>query len=120
MSQQEICIEIKPKKRKRCSQPDCQARARDKTDKCVTHGGGKRCSQPDCQSGAEGKTDKCKRHGGGRRCSQPDCKASAVGKTDKCITHGGVDVVMNPIVNPAPKVKPINVKDMEVGNDVLN
>jgi hypothetical protein len=114
MSQQEICIEIKPRKRKqciefgcdkiaigktdkcvthgggnRCSQPDCKASTQGKTDKCITHGGGKRCSQTDCQASAQGKTDKCKKHGGGLRCSQPDCQASARGKTDKCVTHGG-------------------------------
>jgi hypothetical protein len=54
-----------------CIETDCQASARGKTDKCITHGGGKRCIEPDCQSGAEGKTDKCKRHGGGTRC--PNC-----------------------------------------------
>ena len=86
---QEICIEIKPRKRKRCSQPDCDKSAIGKTDKCITHGGGRRCSQPDCKSSAEGKTDKCVTHGGGKRCSQPGCKSSAKGKTDKCITHGG-------------------------------
>jgi hypothetical protein len=74
---------------KRCNEPDCKASAQGKTDKCITHGGGKRCSEPDCKTGAQGKSDKCVTHGGGKRCNEPDCKASAQGKTDKCIKHGG-------------------------------
>jgi len=31
-----------------------------------------------------------------------------------------VNDVMNPIVNQAPKAKPINVENMEVVNDVMN
>ena len=75
--------------RKQCNEPDCKAGARDKSDKCITHGGGKRCSEPDCKSGAYSKSDKCITHGGGKRCNEPDCKSSAQGKTDKCIAHGG-------------------------------
>jgi len=74
---------------KKCSEPDCKASARGKSDKCKAHGGGKRCSEPDCKASAIGKTDKCVAHGGGKRCSEPDCKASAQGKSDKCIAHGG-------------------------------
>lgn len=74
---------------KRCNEPDCKASARGNSDKCVKHGGGKRCNEPDCKSGAEGKSDKCVVHGGGKRCNEPNCKLSAQGKSDKCITHGG-------------------------------
>ena len=99
---------------KRCSEPDCKSKARDKsgkcvahgggkrcieegchscavgkTDKCIAHGGGKRCNEEGCKFGAYGKSDKCKSHGGGKRCSEPDCKFGAIGKTDKCVTHGG-------------------------------
>jgi len=82
------CIEIKRKTR-RCVEPGCQSGAREKTDKCKKHGGGKRCNSPDCPSSAEGKTDKCKKHGGGKRCNSPDCPSSAIGQTDNCIKHGG-------------------------------
>lgn len=88
MSQQEICIEIKSKKYM-CNEPDCQATARGKINKCISHGGGRRCDEPGCQASAIGKPYKCKRHGGGRRCNEPGCQVSAQGKTDKCITHGG-------------------------------
>ena len=50
---QEYCVEIKPRKRKRCSQPDCKSGARGKTDRCKKHGGGNRCSQPDCKASAQ-------------------------------------------------------------------
>jgi hypothetical protein len=56
---------------KKCNEPDCKANARDKTDKCITHGGGKRCNEPDCKSSTQGKSDKCITHGGGIRC--PNC-----------------------------------------------
>jgi hypothetical protein len=68
---------------------DCPNGARDKTDKCKQHGGGKRCVIKDCPNGAQGKTDKCIEHGGGKRCVIKDCPNSARGKTDKCIEHGG-------------------------------
>ena len=74
---------------KRCIEPGCQARARDKTDKCIAHGGGKRCVEPGCQASAQGATNKCKAHGGGKRCVEPGCQASGQGKTDTCIAHGG-------------------------------
>ncbi len=81
------------KKKKRwwnlCIEPGCTSSARGKTDKCITHGGGKRCIEPGCTSSAIGKTDKCVTHGGGARCIEPGCTSSAIGKTDKCITHGG-------------------------------
>jgi len=86
----EYCIEIKPKRKYRlCNEPDCNAIAQGKTDKCKKHGGGKRCNEPDCNSSAFGNTDKCISHGGGKRCNEPDCKASSRGRTDKCISHGG-------------------------------
>jgi hypothetical protein len=77
------------KRVKRCSEVDCSKSAVGKTDKCVTHGGGKRCSEVDCYKSAQGRTDKCKAHGGGVRCSEVDCSKSAVGRSDKCVTHGG-------------------------------
>ena len=43
----------------------------------------KKCSEPECKSSAQGKSDKCITHGGGKRCREPDCKASAQGKSDK-------------------------------------
>jgi hypothetical protein len=75
--------------RKRCNEPNCKARAIDKTDKCKKHGGGKRCNEPKCHSSAQGKTDKCVAHGGGKRCSEPNCHSSAIGNSDKCVAHGG-------------------------------
>ena len=57
--------------RRLCNEPDCKATAQGKTDKCITHGGGKRCNEPDCKASAQGKTDKCITHGGGKRC--PNC-----------------------------------------------
>jgi len=74
---------------KRCNELECKSFARGKTDKCKKHGGGKRCNEPDCKTSAIGKTDKCKKHGGGKRCNEPYCKTSAEGKTDKCVKHGG-------------------------------
>ena len=67
--------------RRRCNEPDCKASARDKTNKCIAHGGGKRCSEPDCKASAVGKSDKCVAHGGGKRCNELDCKASAQGNS---------------------------------------
>jgi hypothetical protein len=75
--------------RKTCAEPGCTKGAREKSDKCKAHGGGRRCVEPGCTKGAEGKTDKCKAHGGGARCVEPGCKKSARGKSDKCIEHGG-------------------------------
>ena len=90
MSQQEVCIEIKLRHNKRiCKEPGCDKSAKGKTDKCITHGGGKRCAEPGCNKSAIGKTDKCVTHGGGERCKEPDCDKSAQGKTNKCIAHGG-------------------------------
>ena len=43
---QKYCVVIKKRKRRRCVEPDCNAGAQGKTDKCVAHGGGKRC--PNC------------------------------------------------------------------------
>ena len=72
MSQQEVCIEIKPMRNRRlCVEPGCNKSAEGKTDKCKGHGGGKRCKEPGCDKSAEGKTDKCAAHGGGERC--PNC-----------------------------------------------
>ena len=86
---QEYCVVIQKHNRRRCAEPDCRASAREKTDRCIAHGGGKRCVEQDCKSSAQGKTDKCISHGGGKRCVEQDCTSSAVGKTDKCIAHGG-------------------------------
>jgi hypothetical protein len=86
---QEYSVIIKPRKIRRCIEPDCKASAQGKTNKCVAHGGGARCIEPDCKASAIGKTNKCRKHGGGARCIEPDCKASAQGKTNKCIAHGG-------------------------------
>ena len=74
---------------RKCYVKDCPSFARDKTGKCLNHGGGKRCAVQDCPRSAQGKTDKCKAHGGGKRCSVKDCPRSAIGKTDKCLNHGG-------------------------------
>ena len=68
---EEYCVEIKKRKKRGCVEPDCPASVRDKTDKCIAHGGGKRCVEPDCPASAQGKTDKCIAHGGGKRC--PNC-----------------------------------------------
>jgi len=84
---QEYCIVIKKNKRRSCVEPDCKSSARDKTDKCIAHGGGARCVEPDCKSSAQGKSGKCIAHGGGARCVEPDCKSSAICKTDKCVAH---------------------------------
>ena len=62
---QEYSIEIKHKI-KRCVEPGCEKSARDKTNKCVAHGGGKRCVEPGCEKGARSKTDKCVAHGVGK------------------------------------------------------
>ena len=86
---QEYSVVIKPRKIHRCIEPGCQASARDKTDKCKRHGGGKRCIEPGCQSSALGNTERCCTHGGGKRCIEPGCQSSAIGKTDKCKRHGG-------------------------------
>ena len=75
--------------RKKCIEPDCTSKAAGKSDKCISHGGGKRCNEPNCKTGALGKTDKCAVHGGGKRCNESDCKAIARGKSDKCVAHGG-------------------------------
>ena len=75
--------------RKRCVEFKCTAGAIGKTDRCITHGGGKRCVESGCTASAQGKTDRCITHGGGKRCVEPGCAASAQGKTDRCITHGG-------------------------------
>ena len=40
---QEYSVIIKPRKIRRCIEPDCKASARGKTDKCIAHGGGARC-----------------------------------------------------------------------------
>jgi hypothetical protein len=74
---------------KRCLEVGCNKSARGKSDKCVTHGGGKRCLEVGCDKSAVGKSDKCITHGGGKRCLEVGCNKSAQGKSDKCITHGG-------------------------------
>ena len=87
--QQQYCVEIKVKKRKRCIEPDCLKGAIGKIGKCKKHGGGRRCIEPNCLASARCNTNKCKKHGGGRRCIEPNCLVSAIEKTDKCIAHGG-------------------------------
>ena len=72
-----------------CIFENCTKSARDGTDKCIKHGGGKRCLEKDCTKSAQGGTGKCKAHGGGKRCSEKDCFKSAQGGTDKCVKHGG-------------------------------
>ena len=67
---QEYCVQIKCKM-KQCIEPDCPSSARNKSGKCVKHGGGARCVEPDCKASARDKTDKCIAHGGGARC--PNC-----------------------------------------------
>ena len=57
--------------KKKCVEPGCKKSARNKTDKCIEHGGGARCVEPGCKKSARNKTDKCKAHGGGARC--PNC-----------------------------------------------
>ena len=74
---------------KKCVELGCSKGSQGKTNKCVTHGGGKRCIEPGCCKSAVGGTDKCVAHGGGKRCVEPGCQASAVGGYDKCISHGG-------------------------------
>ena len=54
---------------KRCNELGCQSSSRDKTNKCIAHGG-KRCNELGCQTSAQGKTDKCVAHGGGMRCNE--------------------------------------------------
>lgn len=81
--------ELHIRNRKKCSEPNCNKIAREKSDKCKLHGGGKRCCEPNCNKAAVGKTDKCKLHGGGKRCNEPECTKSARGNTDKCVIHGG-------------------------------
>ena len=57
--------------RKTCAEPGCTKGARNKSDKCIEHGGGARCAEPGCNKSARGKSDKCIEHGGGARC--PNC-----------------------------------------------
>ena len=86
---EEYCVPIKKRTRRGCVEPDCTANARDKTGKCVRHGGGNRCDEPGCQASARGNTGKCIAHGGGNRCDEPNCQASARDNTGKCKAHGG-------------------------------
>jgi len=86
---EEYCVPIKKRKRRGCIEPNCTAYARDKTGKCVAHGGGNRCDELNCQASAQGTTGKCVAHGGGNRCDEPNCQASAQGTTGKCVRHGG-------------------------------
>jgi hypothetical protein len=74
---------------KRCVEEGCEKSALGKSDKCITHGGGKRCVEVGCNKSAQGKSDKCVTHGGGKRCVEVGCNKSAQGKSDKCVTHGG-------------------------------
>ena len=66
-AKQDVCVVIK-RKRRPCMEPGCDKSARDNTDKCSAHGGGKRCMEPGCDKSARDNTDKCKAHGGGKRC----------------------------------------------------
>ena len=36
--------------RKICNEPNCKSKARNKSDKCVAHGGGKLCNEQGCHS----------------------------------------------------------------------
>jgi hypothetical protein len=74
---------------KRCIKEECNKSAQDNTDFCVNHGGGRRCIEEGCTSVSKGKNNKCIKHGGGKRCKHPECKNSAKGNTDFCISHGG-------------------------------
>lgn len=76
---------------RRCSESGCTNSAVDITNKCIRHGGGKRCAENDCTKAADGTTDKCKAHGGGKRCTESGCTRSARNKYDKCASHGGGD-----------------------------
>jgi hypothetical protein len=74
---------------KKCIEPECEKWSRDKTNKCIAHGGGARCIESGCEKTTQGNTDKCVEHGGGPRCLEPGCKKSARKKGDKCVSHGG-------------------------------
>jgi hypothetical protein len=83
--------QVKSRKRwlRACLEEGCEKSAQGKSDKCITHGGGKRCVEEGCEKSALGKSDKCSTHGGGKRCVEEGCEKSARGKSDKCSTHGG-------------------------------
>ena len=75
--------------KKKCIVHDCDKMPRDKTNKCISHGGGRRCLEHGCQKSIQSNTDKCVAHGGGARCLEPGCQKSARKKGDKCVSHGG-------------------------------
>jgi hypothetical protein len=84
---QKYCVKIKKSKIRMCIEPDCEASAINKTDKCKIHGGG-RCIEPNCKEHAIGKTYKCVAHSSNvARCIIPDCKDRVMGKTDYCSLH---------------------------------
>jgi hypothetical protein len=73
-----------------CSEENCSNISKERSDKCVQHGGGIRCIEPNCKRGAaDAQTIKCKAHGGGKRCIEPKCTFSAAPTSNKCKTHGG-------------------------------
>ena len=74
---------------KRCNEPGCSKSTRARSDKCATHGGGTRCTEPGCTYGAREPSDKCKTHGGGVRCNEPGCTKAVSAPSDKCTSHGG-------------------------------
>jgi len=88
---QEYCSEIKSKRKYRsCTEQDCKASARGKTNKCIAHGGGARCTEQDCKASAQGKTNKCVAHGGGARCPYcidwPDSRSGSSKYDGYCAT----------------------------------
>ena len=73
----------------RCVVPGCTKGSREPYDKCIIHGGGKRCMEPGCDKSARDTYDNCKAHGGGPRCKEPGCTKAARESYDKCKAHGG-------------------------------
>lgn len=78
-----------------CQAPECDKRARDKTNFCIKHGGGRRCHVASCTKSARARSDFCIKHGGGRRCQFRDlffaagCDKAARDDTDFCVKHWG-------------------------------
>ena len=75
-------------KHKRCMEQGCNKIAQDKTEFCISHGGGNRCKEDGCKNGALHKTELCVSHGGGKRCKEQGCNKCAAGKSDFCKKHG--------------------------------
>jgi len=77
-----------PRKRRRCSRPECNKYSQGPTTLCVAHGGGKLCAKEGCPKVSKG-GGYCIQHGGGKRCEREECSKSAKGPTGFCIAHGG-------------------------------